>query len=99
MTKLCNQCNTELNGANAAKKDARRFRKICKACYSVKRNAYRDIKKDEQKEHLKTLIDQQILRIDFEALINVKPRKDTVKSNIFLWLKNKIQRIKNALYS
>lgn len=41
MLRYCNICNCELNGFNSTKKDARRFRKICKTCFREKRNKSR----------------------------------------------------------
>jgi|SRR5208337_3757175 len=65
MVKLCNQCNCELNSKNAAKKDARRFRNICRSCFSKKRNQSRLIRLNNQTEHLNSLIKQRIIAIDF----------------------------------
>jgi hypothetical protein len=71
---------------------------------------YRDGKKEEQKEHLKTLIDQQILKIDFEPLLEKQKlqlygHSDTPTHepglfglvNAVEWLKDKLKRIKNGL--
>jgi len=65
MIRLCNQCNCELNSTNAAKKDARRYRRICRPCFAKKRNESRLIKLNNQTEHLNSLIEQKIIEIDF----------------------------------
>lgn len=69
MLRLCNQCKCELNGINTAKKDAKRFRKICRSCFRKKRNNYRLMKTQNQVECLHTLIEQNIVKIDFDPLV------------------------------
>jgi hypothetical protein len=105
MIRLCNKCNCELNGTNCVKKDAKRFRKICRSCFREKRNASRILKKENQSKHLCTLIEKNIVKIDFEPLLNdLKPKKELLYSrkNSFLWkivdtLKNIIKEVNNAL--
>lgn len=64
MIRLCNQCKCELNGENTAKKDARRFRKVCRPCFRENRSRYRAVKSERQGEVLDTLILNQVIKLD-----------------------------------
>jgi len=64
MIRLCNQCKCELNGENTAKKDARRYRKICRPCFRDKRNKYRVIRSERQGQVLDNLIQKEIIKVD-----------------------------------
>lgn len=97
MIRRCNRCNCELTGANCAKKDAKRFRKICRSCFKEKRNASRLIKNENETKHLYTLIEKNIVKIDFDPLMNdeiqIKKIDAKEQDNFLVKMFNKVKNI------
>lgn len=96
MIRLCSHCKCELNNQNCAKKDAHRFRRICRACFRIKRNKSRELKKVQQGELLGNLIDQQIIKIEPSPKL-VKITKEKKYKGYSQFLKEIVRIIKEVV--
>ena len=94
MIRLCNQCKCELNGENTAKKDARRYRKICRPCFREKRNKYRHVRSVRQGNLLDNLIDKEIVKVDPIIAAKVSHKSKEVYNG---FLERIVTMIKNVI--
>jgi hypothetical protein len=93
MLRLCSKCSCELNGSNTAKKDARRYRKVCKSCYRRDRKTYRQLKRQQ---NLEKIINEKILLLDFRMPSQDISFFDYAKGYIYScynYVKNKLRRM------
>ena len=93
MLRLCSKCSCELNGSNTAKKDARRYRKVCKSCHRKDRKIYRQLKRHQ---NLEKIINEKILHLDFNPTAQDITFFDYAKGCIYScysYVKNKLRRM------